>query len=321
MTMSHSRIDRRAFLALGAGAFAVALVPWGRRRLFRRTVPAMGTIAEVAVVHDDAAAAQAAIDAALRELRLVDRTMTRFSDASDVGRLNLGGARGPVAVSPETAAVLEEALRWAGTTGGSFDPCLGLAIGLWDVNRRHEPPPAAAVRRLAGRRLYRALDVDIWRGSRVARFSDGDVAVDLGGIAKGYAVDRAVAALRGRGIDRAFVNAGGDLYAMGASEDGDPWQVGIQLASDPSRIGRVIAVEDAAVATSGDYFQGFRHGGRRYHHILDPDSGEPRATDGEGLTIMAPRCLDADAAATAFFGAKGGFARELGRAAPGARVA
>jgi thiamine biosynthesis lipoprotein len=172
----------------------------------------------------------------------------------------------------------------------------------------------------AGRHLYRALDVDAWRGSPVARFADADVAVDLGGIAKGYAVDRAVAALRERGIERAFVNAGGDLYAMGASEDKDPWQVGIQLASDPSRIERVIAVEDAAVATSGDYLQCFRFGGRRYHHILDPVSGEPWRTDGKSLTIVADRCIDADAAATAFFGAPDPDAA-LRRAVPGAKVA
>jgi thiamine biosynthesis lipoprotein len=318
--MSRSPIDRRTFLALGAGAFAVALLPWGRRRLFRRTIPVMGTIAEVAVVHDDAAAAQGAIDAAFAELRLVDATMSRFSASSDVGRLNQGGAGGPVPVSAETARVLDEALRWARATDGRFDPCIGRAVELWDVNRRREPPPREAVGRLAGRRLYRALDVDTWRGSPVARFADAEVAVDLGGIAKGHAVDRAVDALRERGIDRAFVNAGGDLYAMGASEDNDPWQVGIQLASDPSRIGRVIAVEDRAVATSGDYLQGFRFGGRRYHHILDPFSGEPWRTDGRSLTIVADRCVDADAAATAFFGEPDP-AAALRRAAPGARVA
>lgn len=320
--MSPSRIDRRTFLALGAGAFAVAMVPFanGRRRLVRRTIPVMGTIAEVAVVHRDTVLAEAAIDAALAELRFVDDTMTRYSPSSDVGRLNLGGARGPVAIGKETAAVIAEALRWARATDGSFDPCLGRATELWDVNRRHEPPPEGAFRRFAGRHLYRALDVDTWRGAAVARFADEDVALDLGGIAKGYAVDRAVKTLREMGIERAFVNAGGDLYAMGASEDGDPWQVGIQLASDPSRIERVIAVEDKAVATSGDYLQCFRFGGRRYHHLLDPSSGEPWKTDGKSLTIVADRCIDADAAATACFGAPDP-GPALRRADPSARVA
>jgi thiamine biosynthesis lipoprotein len=133
-------------------------------------------------------------------------------------------------------------------------------------------------------------------------------------------VDRAVASLRERGIGRAFVNAGGDLYAMGTSEDGDPWQVGIQSAADPTRIERVIPASDTAVATSGDYFQGFRCGGRRYHHILDPLSGEPWRTDGKSLTIVADRCIDADAAATAFFGIPDP-RPALRRVAPGVRAA
>ncbi|HEX5138315.1 MAG TPA: FAD:protein FMN transferase [Planctomycetota bacterium] len=316
-------IDRRTFLALGAGAFAVAMSPLAfrpRRGLVRRMIPVMGTLAEVAVVHPDAALAEEAIDAAFSELRSVDARMSRFSAMSDVGRLNSGGARGPVAVAPETARVLAEALRWARATDGLFDPCIGRAIELWDVNRRHEPPPEGDVRRWAGRHLHRSLELDTWRGAPVARFTDGDVAVDLGGIAKGYAVDRAVDALRARGITRAFVNAGGDLYAMGASEDGDKWQVGVQSAKDPSRVERVLSVEDEAVATSGDYLQGFRCGGRRYHHLLDPASGEPWRTDGKSLTIAAARCIDADAAATAFFGAPSADASLRG-ADPSARVA
>jgi thiamine biosynthesis lipoprotein len=246
--------------------------------------------------------------------------MTRFRDDSEIGRANLGAARDAVRISPDTAAVLSEALRWAEASGGAFDPCLGRAIELWDVARRREPPPAEAVRAVAGRGLWRALDLDLGAGRERVRFGDRDVRLDLGGIAKGYGVDRAVAALRERGIERAFVNAGGDLYAMGASEDGDPWQVGIQSASDPSRVERVLRVSDGAVATSGDYFQCFRHGGRRYHHLLDPASGEPWRTDGKGLTVLADRCLDADAAATAIFGAADPGAA-LRRADPSARVA
>lgn len=301
------RLSRRTLLALGAGTFAVAVAPsllgLGRGRLVRRTLPLMGTIAEVAVVHPEEAFGERALDAAFAELEFVDRTMSRHSGSSDIGRLNSGGARGPVTIRPETAFVLEEALRWAEKSEGKFDPCLGRAIELWDVNHRHEPPGAEAVHRLAGRRLYRALEVDRWRGTPVARFTDPDVAVDLGGIAKGYAVDRAVQALREIGIERAFVNAGGDLYALGLSEDGDPWSVGIQSPSDPSRVERAFPLSDRAVATSGDYLQCFIHAGRRYHHILDPDSGEPRRTERHTISIVADRCLDADAAATAFFGA------------------
>jgi thiamine biosynthesis lipoprotein len=292
---------RREAVALGVGAFVVAAVPFARRRragLIRRTIPVMGTIAEVGVVHRDPQYAHAAIDAAFEELRLVDRLMTRFTPTSEIGRANAGAWREGVAVSEPTAAVLYESLRWAEASDGAFDPCLGRAVELWDVGHRTVPPAPHSVQRLAGRGLYRALDLD----RRVVRFTDPDVAVDLGGIGKGYAVDRAVATLRAWGIGQGLVNAGGDLYALGTSEDGDPWKVGIRSPSDADRLAGEIAVSDAAVATSGDYLQRFSYHGRSYHHLLDPATGGPRVTGEHSVTIKAASCMAADAGATAVFG-------------------
>jgi thiamine biosynthesis lipoprotein len=292
---------RREVVAFGIGAFVVAAVPLARRsraRLVRRTIPVMGTIAEVAVVHRDAAYAHAAIDAAFEELRLVDRLMTRFTPTSEIGCANAGAWRDGVAVSEPTAAVLYESLRWAEASDGAFDPCLGRAVELWDVGHRTVPPAESSVRTLAGRHLYRALDLD----GTMVRFTDPDVAVDLGGIGKGYAVDRAVATLRAWGIDRGLVNAGGDLYALGTSEDGDPWKVGIRSPSNPTRLAGEIDVSDAAIATSGDYLQRFAYDGKSYHHLLDPATGGPRVTGEHSVTIKAASCMAADAGATAVFG-------------------
>ncbi|MHC5052622.1 MAG: FAD:protein FMN transferase, partial [Planctomycetota bacterium] len=274
----------------------------GRRRLVRRRVPLMGTLAELAVVHDDERVAHAALDAAFDELRAVDATMSRFRPESDVGRANRKAVHAPVPVTRPTAAVLATALRWAEATDGAFDPCLGRAVGLWDVTHRQTPPPAPRVRALAGRRLYRALELDTWRREPVVRFRDADVALDLGGIAKGYGVDRAVAALRDHGIRDGLVNVGGDLYALGASEDGDPWRVGVRSAQDPNRLATTLTLTDMAVATSGDYEQFFSHRGERYHHLLDPATGAPRRTEARSLTVTAATCMTADAAATARFG-------------------
>jgi thiamine biosynthesis lipoprotein len=316
-----AEISRRSFVALGAGLFAAALLPRGARRgLVRRELPVMGTIADISVVAPDEHEAQAAIDAAFEELLRVERTMSRFLAASDVGRVN--AARGDaVHVAPETSFVLAEAIGWAEATGGAFDPCLGRAVELWDVGRRTEPPPPAAARRLAGRRLYRTLDLATWRGAPAARLGDPDAALDLGGIAKGYAVDRAAAALRARGIRDALVNVGGDLVALGRSEDGDPWRIGVRAPDDPRRLSATLLLSDEAVATSGDYEQFFEHAGRRYHHLLDPGTGAPRVTGRHSLTVVAPTCLAADAAATALFGMDGDAAAVvLARRAPGARI-
>jgi thiamine biosynthesis lipoprotein len=294
---------RREVLVLGVGALAVAAVPLvGRRRVVRRTVPVMGTLAEIAVFHDDRAAAQAAIDAAIDELRQVDRWMTRFDAASDVGRANLGAAHDAVVISPATAGVVASAIGWAEASDGWFDPCLFRAIEVWDVGNREAPPPAAAFGRLAGRRLYRHLDLDTLRGQPAVRFGDTDVGLDLGGIAKGYGVDRAVAALRARGMRDAIVNVGGDLYAMGTGEDGDAWHVGVRSPHRPDDLVTTLPVRDQAVATSGSYLQYFESRGRRYHHLLDPETATPRACEMQSLTISAQNCVTADAAGTALFG-------------------
>ena len=167
--------SRRDILLLGAGAFAVAAVPlWRsrRRRLIRRSVPLMGTIAEISVVHKDVQYAQGAIGAAFARLRQVERLMTRFESTSDIGRINLRAAGEPTGISPATARVLREGLLWAESSDGAFDPCLGKISQVWDIGERTAPPMAEQVHRYAGRDLYRKLDLDSWKGRQVVRFAE-----------------------------------------------------------------------------------------------------------------------------------------------------
>ena len=301
--LARRGLTRREALVLGVGAFAVAAWPLvDRRAVVRRTVPIMGTMAELAVVDTDRDHAQTAIAEAVRALQQVERQMTRFDRASDVGRANRDAAREAVVVAPETAAVLARAIGWAEASDGWFDPCLVRAIQVWDVTSRRTPPPDSAFERLAGRRLYRALDLGTFRGQPAVRFGDPDVGLDLGGIAKGFGVDRAVAALRAARVRDAIVNVGGDLYAMGEGPDGDGWQVGIRSPQDPDRLLTTVRVTERAVATSGSYLQYFESSGRRYHHLLDPATAAPRVCGMRSLTVAAVDCVTADAAATALFG-------------------
>jgi thiamine biosynthesis lipoprotein len=130
-----------------------------------------------------------------------------------------------------------------------------------------------------------------------------------------------VEALRARGVTGAVVNVGGDLYALGTAGDGAPWRIGIRSPEDPERLAGTVEVSDAAVATSGDYLQYFTHGGRRYHHLLDPWTAAPRLTPVHSVTVTAARCVQADAAATAVYGMDGArAARVLAARAPGARI-
>lgn len=303
-----SRVSRRRFISLGAGAFVVMALPGvprlGTRHagVVRRSVPVMGTIADLVVVDMDERRAHAAIDAAIRELQWVDATMSHFSATSDVGRANTAAAIEAVPVSNATAEVLAESLHWAEASDGRFDPCLGHATALWRVDQRRRPPPASEVADLPGAGTYLNLDLDRYRGRPVVRFRSDRLAIDLGGIAKGYGVDRAVAALRDAGVANALVNAGGDLYALGCSDDGNAWTVGVRDPRDPARLAATLEMSDRGVATSGDYFQFFDHDGRRYHHLLDPVTGEPRQSRQHSVTVAAATCMTADAAATSVFG-------------------
>jgi FAD:protein FMN transferase len=297
--------SRREFLALGIGAVVVGAIPLAALRqkgtLIRRTLPAMGTIAEIAVVHRDVSLAHAAIDDAFAAIRRIESLMTRFREDSEVGTINGLAGRELATVSEDTLMVIQSALHWARATAGAFDPSLARAVELWDLGRRTAPPPADQLRRYAGRSLYKSIRIEQEGPHARVGLASSDAALDLGGIAKGYAVDMAVVALRARGIENGLVNAGGDLYALGNSPEGDGWKVGLRSPSNPERIDRTIVVSEKAVATSGDYMQYFEHGGRRYHHLLDPRTAEPSLARGCSRTVVTGSCTNADAAATALF--------------------
>jgi thiamine biosynthesis lipoprotein len=320
--MKHT--SRRHFLlgaaTLGAGAFAVAGLPrWTEeRRLVRRSLPLMGTLAELAIVTTNGlteADAQAALDAAFAELDRTETLMSRFRATSDVGRANRAAGR-PTAIDERTRFVLEAAHRWSEASAGRFDPCLGSLEELWDVTHREVPPSQAEVSTARAHSNWRDLDLS----SAGLTLRQG-AKLDLGGIAKGFGIDEARRALEAHGVTSALINVGGDLYAMGQSEDGDAWKVGVRDPLDPTRITTTLAVTDGAVATSGDYERFFDFEGQRYHHILGAD-GYPISRPGRhSKTISAPDCLTADAAATATFGLETEASEALiARIAPAARV-
>ena len=308
------RPSRREFIAVGVGALAIAALPRAvkpERRLIRATRPVMGTLAEIGVVARDPRRARGAMDAAFAELVRVERAMSRFRTDSEIGRVNAAADGTPVAVSEETLGVVEDALRWADASGGGFDPALGRAAELWSIESRTEPPSAVESRRFADRALWRAVETGRFRGSPVIRLHEPDAALDLGGIAKGHGVDRAVAALREWGVTSGMVNVGGDLYALGESPEGDPWRVGVRDPSRPDGVSTTFEVVDRAVATSGDYERFFEHRGRRYHHLLDPRTGEPRSSEIHGVTVLADDVRTADVAGTTVFGRDPARARRL----------
>lgn len=308
VNIKRDRIDmkRREFLKLGAG-FLVVCAGTGlgpllarRRQIYRKTMPLMGTIGDIQVVHDDAATAYRAIDRAFEELLRLEEQLSFFKPDSDVGRINRGAYAKPVKISHETGLLVQQALHWSWVTGGLFEPGLGKVTDVWDVKHRTEPPEEYSWKRLAGREFYKKIRVDLSADHAWVRFLSSDVKIDLGGIAKGYAADRARFVLRENGIDQALINLGGDVAALG-SKDGDAWKIGIRDPGRPSEITRVLSLKNQAVATSGTYEQYFIFNGHLYHHLIDPRRAQPGPEGFRSLTIMTEACRNADALATGLF--------------------
>ncbi len=229
---------------------------------------------------------------AYEALEAVSREMGRVN-GSPLWALNRAGGG---AVSPAMGDVLEASLQWARRTRGAFDPTVAPLLDLWDILAGPHPPPNEG-------QVRKALEDVGWERVRYdpsGRTVDLEgTRLDLGGIAKGYAIDRAAEALRRWGADSFIVNAGGDLYVAGA-KGRDPWRVGIQHPRDTGTFLRVVTPLEGALVTSGDYERAYLWEGRRIHHILDPRSGEP-AAQCQSVTVWAPTAMDADALATAAF--------------------
>jgi thiamine biosynthesis lipoprotein len=196
--------------------------------------------------------------------------------------------------------VLELSLRFAEASGGHFDPTVGPLVDVWGFRPDSEPavPSPQALQTALDKVGWRDLHVD--RASGTAELLRPGMAVDLGGIAKGYAVDLAVKALRDSGVSSAILDVGGEIYTLGLRPDGKQWLVGIQHPRTSDELIGSLPLSDAGVATSGDYQRDFESGGRRYHHLLDPFTGYP-AEGMLSISIVSVSGAEGDAASTASF--------------------
>lgn len=260
------------------------------------TRPLLGTEVEISAWGKDAAAAVAA---AFAEVERVHNTMSRFREGSDAWNINTSEAGQMVAVSECTFRLIEESIRISEMTDGAFDITILPLMAMWRTARRQDELPAdeeiAAVRTLVNWRYIMLDTVNFAVGLEKA-----GMGIDLGGIAKGYAVSMAVAALEKYGIKSAMINAGGDIYLLGKPPQREWWRIGIE---DPRKKGEIFAsldLRDEAVVTSGDYRWYFIIDDQRFHHIIDPRSGFP-VEKMQSVTIVAPDATFADGLSTAIF--------------------
>ena len=259
----------------------------------------MGSSLTVSIWTTDEARASAAADRVAREFDRLESLLSVWKDGSDVARLNGAAGREPVPVSRETLEVLTAARIGSEQTAGKFDITFGALADIWkfDHDQDNTIPDRASIDKRLPLVDYRAVQVDA--ANATAFISRPGVRVHLGGIGKGYAVDVAVALLRKDGFRDFLIQAGGDIYAAGTN-NGASWTLGI---ADP-RGGReafaAVEIFDATVSTSGDYERFFINDGMRYHHLIDPDRGEP-ARGCRSVTIVADRAITADVLSTGVF--------------------
>ncbi len=262
--------------------------------IIERSRTAMGTYVHVTIWGNDDEKAVAAIDEAFAEFDRIDRMMTTWTDTSEVSQINAAAGTGrPVEVSPELMTVLERAQEDSRRSYGAFDITVGSFAGVWKFDEDNDgtiPPPELVAER---KKLVSWRDLVLDPAHRTARLKRKGQKITLGGIAKGYAVDKAVAILRQRGFVDFIVQAGGDMYCAGRRGD-RMWRVGIRDPRGPRDSYFALAeVENRTFSTSGDYERYTVKDGRRYHHIIDPATGYP-ASGVRSVTIMAKDAFTAE---------------------------
>jgi len=292
---------------LNKGAVARTLV-WGMAMLLTVAMPAqaewvrvsgtaMTTAIEMEFWTEDPAVASEAGDAVLALFDRIDHQMSRYREDSELSRVNREAANGPVEVSDSLFTVLQQALRISELSHGAFDISFGSIGYLYDFRARQQPSDEELAEALA-KVNYRSVVLD--PSANTVRFLDEGVRLDLGGIAKGYAVDRGIDILKSFGIRHARLSAGGDLRLLG-DKRGKPWIVGIRDPRSESRNAMVLPLTNVAVSTSGDYERFFfDDNNERVHHILSPATGKP-AKGAQSVTVLGDDSITTDGLSTAVF--------------------
>ena len=256
----------------------------------------MGTEVSVHLWSDDPDAGREALEEVFDEAARIDRLMSTYKDESEISEINRAAAQGPVATGPELLGLIRRSLDISVLTHGAFDITYESVGQHYDFrqHRRPDDETVAAERSLID---FRLVQVDEVAGT--VFFEREGVRINLGGIAKGYVMERGADLLRLRGIHNAIVTAGGDSRLLG-DRRGRPWMVGIRHPREDGKVAISLPLAGEAISTSGDYERFFDEDGIRYHHIIRPSTGAP-AEGVHSATVIGPDAVITDALSTSVF--------------------
>lgn len=260
----------------------------------------MGTTFEVYLYASDSTQAAVLIEAAFQEVERVEAALSNYRPASEISRINAMATRNPVVTDPEVFGLIDRALDYSRRTDGAFDITVGALVQAWGFfrGRGHYPSPEEleeARARVGWRK------VALHDSTRSIEFLTAGIELDLGGIGKGYALDRAAGILRRNGVSAALLGSGqSSYYAIGNPAGTAGWRIAVPNPFDTAQMLSTIWLRDGSLSTSGNNQKFFELDGRRYSHIIDPRTGEP-ATGMVQVTVTASSATDSDALATALF--------------------
>lgn len=264
----------------------------------KRTQMHMGTLVSITAVAPDKSSAQASIEAGFHEIKRLEQLLSTWIQSSEVSQINTAAGERPVVIGPETLELVLRSLEMAGLTDGGFNIAIGPAVEAWSVIDRQRIPSHAELQSLKPLVDWTTIQID--RKARTIFLPKPGMRIDVGGIGKGYAADRAVVVMRKAGAQGGVIALSGDIKTFGDLPGKNGFPVGIRHPRQEGALVATIDLKDEAISTAGDYERYFERDGIRFHHILDPDSLES-ARKCQSVTVIAAEGTVADGLDTGIF--------------------
>lgn len=279
-----------------------------RDNMYKESRVLMDTYCTITVISTSEKKAKEAIEAGFAEIKKLEGLINYFSPESETSAIGRSAGERPVHVSRETLDLMQKTLKISDLTGGAFDPTIAPLVTLWNFSKRLPNPDVPSADEIA--KVLRLVDyrkIIIESAASEIYLAEKGMELDLGGISKGYAADRAVEVIKAKGVKAALVAIAGDIRGYGLSTSGQPWKVGIQNPRpdnpDAERpwedIIATLHLKDSAISTAGDYQRFFIKDGKRYHHIIDPKTGFPSESGLISVSVIAPEGYISDGIDTA----------------------
>lgn len=259
----------------------------------------LDTFVKIKAYGDSKARVEKAVDEAMAEVRKVEDSMNFFDPKSEISKINRAAGKKAVEVSDEVLAVISLSKSYGEETGGTFNIAVGPLIPLWKFGENPRLPRQSEIDGVLP--LIDLKDIEIDEKTKTVLLKRPGMMIDLGGVAKGYAADKAIESLKKRGVTQALITTGSTTRVRGSKPDGEPWRIGIEHPRKSGQTIGILSLVNKSVSTSGDYQRYFIKNGKRYHHILDPKTGRPAGGVMSVTVVTGRSCAEADILSTAIF--------------------